>query len=105
MRTLPGASVMGRDQTLLDFQVTVAPVEAPVLSTRCRPVVFVAPVAWFQLVAGTTPALSEALMAVPRPTKLWWVGLALGLPRGARTVGETRALCVMLPLVPVIVTG
>ncbi len=95
---------MGRDQTLLDFHVTVAAVEAPVLSTRCRPVVFVAPVAWFQFVSGTTPAVSEALMAVPRPTKLILMGLALEPPPEGVTVSETVTVWVMLPLVPVMVT-
>ena len=70
MRTFPGESVIGRLQLLSAVHVTLAPLAAPVSSTKASAVVLALSVALFQFVFATTPALSEAPIAVPLPTKL-----------------------------------
>src|SRR6202035_4522712 len=69
MRALPGWSVMGVDQVLLELQVTVADVEMPVSSTRARGAELLAPLALFQLALATTPATSAEDMGTSWPTK------------------------------------
>jgi hypothetical protein len=55
---------------LSEVHVTVALVLAPVSSRSASAVLLLAPEALFQLVFDTTPAASDAAIAVPRPTKL-----------------------------------
>jgi hypothetical protein len=70
MRTFPGESVMGRLQVLSAVHVTLDPLAAPVSSTKDCAAALALFVALFQFVFATTPALSEAAIAVPLPTKL-----------------------------------
>src|SRR5947209_6648403 len=100
MRRLPAVSVMGTAQVLLEVQVAVAPLLAPVSSTKAKDPVLALPVALFQLVLATTPALSPAPMAVPFPTKLMLTARAvvvdgvgtIWMPfRGARSVLGSEA--------------
>src|SRR5215472_13384630 len=70
MRTFPSESVMGRLQVLSAVHVTLDPLAAPVSSTKDCAAALALFVALFQFVFATTPALSEAAIAVPLPTKL-----------------------------------
>src|SRR5215469_1719527 len=70
MRILPGESVIGKLQLLSAVHVTLAPLAAPVSSTKESAVALALFGALFQFVFATTPALSEAPIAVPLPTKL-----------------------------------
>ena len=70
MRMFPAESVMGIAQLLSEVQVTTAPLLAPVSSFNASGPLLALLVALFQFVFGTTPALSEAPIAVPLPTKL-----------------------------------
>jgi len=76
IRMLPGVSVMAVLQTLLDDQVTAAPVALCVSSTRAdaEPLT---PVALFQFAFAITPALSVPAIAEPLPTK--WTPIAFAL--------------------------
>src|SRR2546425_1089945 len=69
-RRLPAWSVIGVIHALSDVHVTVAVVAAPVSSFSASGVLRLAPVALFQFVFATTPALSLAPIEVPLPTKL-----------------------------------
>ena len=69
MRRLPARSLVGVFQALFEFHVTVALDAVPSSSTNGNPVVRTAPLALFQCVVGTTPALSVAPIGVPVPTK------------------------------------
>ena len=57
------------DQMLFELQATVAVVEMPVSSTRARGAELLAPLALFQLVLVTTPAISVEDMGTSWPTK------------------------------------
>jgi hypothetical protein len=57
-------------------------------------------VALFQFVAAATPALSDAAIDVPVPTKLTLM-IPVGPPVGAFTVRPADALWLSAPLVPV----
>src|ERR1700693_4268799 len=70
IRRSPARSVIGVLHTLLEAQVAVAPLTAPVSSTSASAVARVAPTALFQFALATTPALSAAPIDTPRPTKL-----------------------------------
>src|SRR3569623_3460334 len=61
---------MGKAQVLSEVQVASAPLLAPVSSWSASGVVLTLFAALFQLVFATTPALSEAPIAAPLPTKL-----------------------------------
>ena len=102
MRTFPGASVIGRDQMPSACQVTVAVVDVPFSSNSVNPVERAALEALFQLVLGITPADSLELMALPLPTNLMPIAVAEPPPE-ALTTNVTVAVCVSVPLVPVIV--
>ena len=62
---------------------------------------FAAPFASFQLALGTTPATSDAAMGVPSATKSIEMTFVDELEVTLRVV---VAVCVILPLVPVIVS-
>jgi hypothetical protein len=101
MRTFPGWSVMGSSQTSSEVHVRVAVVAAPVSSTNDSGELLLAPFAWFQLLAATTPATSVAPMEVPRPTK----SMLMGLGNAAELVIFSVVVpeWVNVPLVPVTV--
>src|SRR5215469_12530012 len=80
MRMLPAESVIGRFQLTSEVQVALDPLAAPVSSTRLSELLLLLPVALFQLVLATTPALSDALMAVPVPTKVMLTARATVVP-------------------------
>src|ERR1700724_3211119 len=102
MRTLPGWSVIGRDQVLSAVQVAVAVVALPVSSTRPSGDTLLLPLALFQSDLKTTPADSELPISMPLPTK--WMLMALGPePLAVVMLSVTVAVCVSEPLVPVIV--
>jgi hypothetical protein len=100
---LPGASAIGVIHTPPGAdQVTVAPVAAPDPSINASGVPWAGPAALFQLLCGTTPALSPAAMAAGLvPTKSMPIG-----PATAEGASTTRAAVVSWltePEVPVIV--
>src|SRR6185437_1372602 len=101
MRALPGLSVMGRTQSLSACQVTVALVATPVSSSSGRADVLAAPAAEFQLVFGTTPAVSPDPMGVALPAKSTLMAFALGFELD--TISCVVVLCTSEPLVPVTV--
>jgi hypothetical protein len=106
IRTFPAASVIGESHTSSAFHVTVAVVAVPVLSTKESGELLTAPVASFQLLSGTTPACSALPIDVPNPTKSMLIALLdpPEPPPDAVTLSGTVAVCVSVPLVPVIVS-
>ena len=100
-RRLPGWSMVDVFHALFAVDVTVAPVAAPVSSFRASGVVRVAPVALFQFVVATTPALSATPIATALPTKSMPIARpALGVP----TTSVTVVLWLSAPLVPMMVS-
>src|SRR5580693_7365364 len=93
---------MGSSHVLSAFQITAAVVALPVESPRPKGVVRLAPVALFQLLRATTPAISVLPMATPFPTNWMLIGLPDVLD--VVTTSVTVAVCVSEPLVPVIVS-
>ena len=76
----------------------MAPVAAPVSSTRANPLPF-APLASFQFDLGTTPATSDAAMGVVKaPTR------SMLMAPNVVTARVVVVECVRLPLVPVMVS-
>jgi hypothetical protein len=100
MRTFPGWSARGSSQTLSEVQVTTAEVAVPVSSASGKPEVLEAPVAWFQLLLGATPATSELPIVLPNPTKLMLMTLMDELEI---TLSVALAACVKDPLAAVTV--
>src|SRR5579885_803849 len=80
MRTLFAESLIGRFQLTSEVQVALAPLAAPVSSTRLRALPLLLPVALFQLVLTITPALSDAPIDAPVPTKLMLTARATVVP-------------------------
>ena len=76
-------------QTLSDVQVTVAPLTAPVRSTRPSGAVRLAPLAAFQKPWATTPAFSPVPIAVPRPTKSMAIAEGMGNAVSTRAAAAT----------------
>src|SRR6202790_5519195 len=96
--------MIGVLQVLSEVHDTVAVVAVPVSSTRPRGDVLVAPVALFQFVFPTTPAVSE--LPIPNgalPTKFMLTAPCPG--EVLLTERVTGVVCVRLPLVPAIVSG
>lgn len=93
--------MIGSFQVLSELQVTFEPLAAPVTSFRARPELLLAPVAWFQLVTATTPAVSVEAIAIPVPTKLMATDLAPELALVTTKVVVVE--WVSVPLVPVTV--
>jgi hypothetical protein len=89
---------MGRTQIPFVFHVTVAPELAPAWFNKANGVVLLIPLALFQFDCATTPASSVLPIAAPWPTNLIPIAAAFA------TVRVTPAVCVRLPLVPVMVT-
>src|ERR1700686_3965547 len=101
IRLLPATSAMGVLQTLSEVQLTVAPVAAPVSSSRLSGEELFAPAASFQFAFATTPADSELAIAVPLPTKSTLIATTPGFAPSTPRV--TVAVCDKMPLVAVIV--
>src|ERR1700688_523862 len=93
---------MGSSQRLSAVQVTVAVVALPVSSSSGSGVLLAAPLASFQFVLATTPALSLLAIALPSPTKSMLMVLAEEATKTV-TVRATVVVCESDPLVPVIV--
>jgi hypothetical protein len=99
IRAFPAVSVIAKFHIPFVFHTAVAPVAVPDSSTNACPVAFDCPLALFQFAFATTPATSVLPMAVPCPTKSM---LITPVP-AVVTTSVTVAVCVTLPLVPVIV--
>src|SRR5665213_965866 len=98
MRRLPAVFAMLVLQRLSDVQVTPAPVAAPVSFSSASGVLRLVPVALFQWLFATTPAVSVAAIAVPVPTKSMLMALSNGGVISTRSVSGAEWLST--PLVP-----
>src|SRR5579875_1126937 len=103
IRAFPGASVIHVDQVLFEVHDTVAVVAAPVSSTNASGAVLAAPLALFQFGSATTPATSADPIGTSPPTKSMLSTFPV-VPPDEATVKLTVAVCVSVPLVPVIVS-
>jgi hypothetical protein len=83
---------------LVAVQVTLADVEVPVSSFKVKALLLLFPLALFQLVVGTTPAASVALMAVLPPVKS-----ILMTPWPGVTAVFTRVVAMKTPTITTIV--
>jgi hypothetical protein len=92
---------MGSAQVLSAVHVAVAVVAVPVSSTNTTGDELTAPLTWFQLLLATTPATSVLAMGTSVPTKL----ILITFSDGAElvTFSVAVAVCVNVPLVPVII--
>src|ERR1700686_1044958 len=90
IRLLPATSAMGVLQTLSEVQLTVAPVAAPVSSSRLSGEELFAPAASFQFAFATTPADSELAIAVPLPTKSALIAAPVAANAGADDAPPTK---------------
>src|SRR5437868_6448659 len=98
MWMLPVVPLIGTAQLLLEVQVTVAPLLVLVSSFKAKGAALALPMALFQLVLATTPALSLAPRLAPLPTKLMLTARAVAVETAAVKFTPVRLALEMVTL-------